>query len=1852
YPSQRIKFMLADADISVVVTQAEHQEKISTLDVESQTVHWVEIDTFMTVSYPPIADITYQGNAEDIAYLIYTSGTTGQPKGVLIPHRGISRLVKADNVVNFQADDKVVQLTSLVFDIAMFEIWGSLLSGTVLHILAKEMPQDIYQLAEILQHDSSMLCMTATVFKEVINATPYAFDQLRMLIFVGEAVSVDCAKELLARKEVQNLNITMINGYGPTENSIFSIYYEATSADDTACYVPIGQPLAQTQTYVVDKYQQLLPLGLLGELCLGGAGVAHGYLKRPQLNKTSFIGNPFHPERSLTLYRTGDQCHWLPDGHLMFIGRSDSQVKVRGVRVELSEIEHQLLTHMSISQATVLMYDKMLIAYVVARSETVIDIAAVKQYLQQRLYTYMIPSQIIVLDKLPVSINGKINKAHLPPPDTATLATGQAPQGTIEKQLANIWQRVFNRQAIGRTDDYFRLGGDSIIAMQIATLARQAGLGIKPSDILTHTTLADLSPWVQSMDTEQPETHKSTNNPVALTPMVKRSTLEDFPLAALTQAQLDKIITNYPQTEDIYPLSSLQQGLLFHALQTTAGHNYTIQLQWTHQGMLDKSAIQQAWQTLIQRHTALRTVIYCKTDEPMQIVLRPTDFACQWHDFRAVPAKKQQARFNTFLDLDSKTGFNFTQLPILRVNVFCFSETVYRITVTYHHIFIDGWSFSILLTELKQLYQSFICGQEAKLAPAPQFSRYIAWLKQQDVTEIQGYWQNYLSDFTNYHAFPLLTTSASNNTERMDQFDLFPLSDLLSKQLRQCTKKHGLTLNTISQGLWALLLSHYQQADEVIFGITMAARQNEVTDIDKMVGLLIDTVPLRVKLNDTKSLYDYLHQIQTDMLKSTHHQTTSLPAIQRWLDLPAKQALFDHILVFENYPMNDMSEEAFSFNNIEFGGNTHYPLTIIIIPGEIITLKFEYDMRRLTSEAVHAIAQHLQTLLTQAVAKMHLNLKANSPLSQVERQQLGVQWGRGAITEAGDISIPQLFSEQVIQHQHDIALVYEDQKFTYQQLNDQANQLANILRQKQHQPNQIVAVFMQRSAEIIVSLLAVLKAGSAFLNVDPEYPDERIKDILQDSLTRIIITKSNYDDRLQSLSANIAIDHLITMDSNDIIKAPTSFSARLQLTPEHLAYIIYTSGSTGKPKGIMQTHRTITNLIRWQSDCAHQGERITQFTNLSFDVSVQEIFYALLNGYQLHIVPTAIKQSIHRTLSFLAQNKINMLFLPTALLNLFAEEALRCQPALVALTTIIVAGEALRITPAIRQFFTKYAHISLINHYGPAETHVVTYYPLTSAPGQWPEAVPIGQPVANTHCYVLDTTLKPTAIGVPGDLYIGGAGLAQAYLNNDTLTQIKFIAHPENTKQRLYKTGDKAHWSAEGHLIYLGRGEDRQVKIRGFRVELAEIENHIQQFSETLSAIVLAKKDQLGKLCLIAYVVDSGGECTQQSLRFFMAHRLPAYMVPTTFVFLAQFPITKNGKIDYIGLPEPDRRQLTSASEYIAPRTELEAQIATIWLQILAIKRVRVEDDFFELGGHSLLALQMLAQIHQQFSVDLAVDTLLRAPTIAQLASVIGHAKQDEKTLTGAILTSQNNAIDSALIPFQESGRKSPVFLVHPIGGTVFWYLSLSKYMNPDQPFYGIQDPGVSTSSIDFQSIEALASFYIKAIRSVQAQGPYLLGGASAGGTIATEMARQLQAQGEHIAWLGLFDSWVSYPEALTHHRELFALQMQRQYNTLRDKFTDYKIHGFDALIKLQWQRVQILKRYRQTKINGPLTLFKAQTVTPLFQAIDVPYNNWDQYTDRPIECYSVPGDHESMFYKPNVYELAQQFNQILEHVA
>ena len=2064
YPRERLAFMLAESRAPWLLTQRHLVEGLPASNAQALCLDedWDEI----ALENEDNPKVTQQ--PESLAYLIYTSGSTGRPKGVMVSHRSLAAAYHSwRKPYLLDCSPSVLQTANFSFDVFTADVVRGLISGGRLVLCSRDTmlsPQNLYELmrAENVELAEFVPALMRPLL-QYVEETRQTLDFMRVFICGSDALYAEEYKKL---RRVCGDDARVFNSYGLTEATIDNIIFESSAVDvhlnGTA---PLGRPFAGVRVYLLDSQLQPVPVGITGELYVGGDCVARGYLKRPDLTAARFLPNHFAGEPGARLYQTGDLARFLADGNVEFLGRKDEQVKVRGYRIELGEIEATLKQHVRVRDAIVIAAsngngvqgvrgEKRLVAYVVVEGEHNQGTRQLREFLAESLSEHMIPSAFVFLDAMPVTPNGKIDRRALPAPDFSVGDTAQSehvddvPRTEAECILSGIWSELLKLERVGLRDNFFHLGGDSILSIQVVARARQSGLLLTPRQIFEHPTIAALacvaetisqttdeqgritghvsltpiqrwffeqnfpapahwnmsllleanerldtsliertvahllehhdalrlrfvredSGWRQSIangeeplrcvrtvdlsglageltgaaqlsaleaaaeeaqgeldlgdeslvrvvlfdlgasgqrllfvvhhlvvdgvswrilleDWEHvyrqlqsgervrlpskttsfqrwaerleqlaqrpevqkeldywtatsqctsrlpvdaqganiegsgrtfavslsinetnallqdvPEVYHTRIDDVLLTALVRafrrwtgedtllvelekhgreeifedvdlsrsvgwftsafpillklqhtdttlgddlKSTKEqlryiprsgigygllrylcrdeevarqmsvlpraevsfnylgqfdqtfqasglfqlaressagaargqrdreaqrgnllevnagifdgclraewtysaeihnsatveklahdfleelqeliahclstkagahtpsDFPLARLRQTQLDELLQTRKDAADLFHLSPMQQGMLFHVLYTPNTDLYLGQFSCALQGDLDADALGIAWQQTLNQHEVLRaSFIWENLDEPLQLIHESVCVPLEQHDWRGLPDDEQAERWEAFLTQERQRGFNLSMPPLMRLALVRLGSDSYRFAWTHHHLLLDGWSAALLLREVFNAYEALRRGEQVRAEPRRPFRDYIAWLDRQDLSKAEAFWRENLKGFDAPTPLVIDHTSVESDgdMEAVGESKV-QLSEEMTGCLQSLAREHGLTLNTILAGAWALLLNRYSQEETVVFGATVAGRPPSLPGVETMVGLFINTLPVRVRIDEKAELPAWLKVLQAEQVEVREYEYSPLVEVQGWSEVGHGRPLFESLLVFENYPLNAAAlKENLSLHleDVRSFDRTNYPLTIVAIPAEELCLQALYDRRRFTDDSIERLLGHLGTLLESIATRPSQTLAELQLLTPREREQVLVEWNKTARDYPPDLCLHEMFEAQVERTPERIAAVHVDEELTYQELNARANKLARYLRKLGVGPETCVGVLMERSLEMLVGLLAVLKAGGAYVPLDPEYPPERLGFMLADSGARTLLTQQRLANLLPAHGAR-----LICIDTEgQSIDAESAENLPCDVTVRNLAYVIYTSGSTGWPKGTAIEHRSAAIFSQWARESfepdAFAGT--LALTSICFDLSIFELFVPLHWGGKVIIVRDALHLS-----QVPAAHQVTLINTVPSAIN----ELLQLNDLPASAYVVNLAGEPLQ-QRLVQQLYERKTIKQIFNLYGPTEDTTYSTWGLMKCDSH--ESPTVGRPISNTQAYVLDRLGRPLPVGVPGELHLGGMGLARGYLGRPDLTAEKFIPDPFSVEPgaRMYCTGDLARFLPDGRIDFLGR-IDHQVKIRGYRIELGEVEAVLNEYPSVKTCVVMARAEADDDKRLVAYIIaHEGEEPGALELRSFLRARLLEHMVPSAFVLLDEMPLTPNGKINRRALPAPEVLRPEIEQRYVAPRNDIEVALVELWQEVLGINPIGVRDNFFDLGGHSLKATRLLSKVRSIFRTQLPLSVVFETTTVEALAcALVEHEAKPGQTAKIAQVLQRIKSISSS----------------------------------------------------------------------------------------------------------------------------------------------------------------------------------------------------------------------------------------------
>lgn len=1568
YPSARKRELLEDLQPAAVIVA-------SVADLGRQIpdgLAFIELDRIdlqqVAGSYEP-PDIAGQ----DLAYLIYTSGSTGKPKAAMLSHEGLVNYACWAGQTYLQNEPLDFALySSLSFDLTLTSIFVPLVLGARIRIYNEEPDAPGLEILSVFKDNAVDVVKLTPSHLELLVQQGFRCQRIRKLIVGGENFKTSTARAVIAG----GAEFEIYNEYGPTEATVGCMVHRYNPHVDNRDSVPIGLPAANTHIYVRDQYNQPVPPGVVGEMIISGPGVALGYWNRDELTAAKF---GIDPDTDSRLYRTGDLARWGHSG-IEFLGRADDQVKVRGVRVELGELEARLLEHPDVETAVAIVHRSsdpdtakggmsggaaLAACYV---SKAALSPGELKSYLQSKLPEFMVPTYLLHLDAMPLTRNGKIDRGALPDP-VSYRAPAEinfvSPTTPLQKQLAEIWQDVLNIPTIGAEDNFFELGGDSVGCIQIAAKAQEAGIALTPRAIFQHPTVTRLADSLGEDSAIVCNDHDVTKS-----------------IALAGTADIDRIRSTLGETEfatleEFYPLTPTQAGMLYHCLSSTHRGIYVGQVRSSLEGPLDIGSLRLAYEQLVGTHSVLRTRFFWQgLDEPLQSVVN-RDQAPNWQllDWSSKPVEEFAMEIDRLPERIRNNGFDLEAGPALRMTVVRESDTKVHLIWTTHHILFDGWSAYPLFNEWLTRYDGLL-GQAVSL-PAPRpFSDYVAWVNQQDKTRCNTFWADHLAGVGNGTLLPIGKTPAVESARR--EMHEVILSGRETAALEQLARKNQVTLNAVFQSAWGILLSRYCGQSDVVFGVTHSGRNAELTGIDRMIGLFINTLPVHLKVNSEAVLNDWLPQVQQALLDISEFEYSSLSDIQRTAGYYAEDPLFDSLVVFENYPSSvTHSLASVSLGPLSFTAPSHYPLAVLVYPDAEMKVHFIYDNARFDANEMSRLGGHLRCLLSAIANDAHCSIGSLPLLTETEEQALG-EWSNADKAPLPDKSIQQLIDLAAQRDPNDIAVACGTSRLSYGKLEQLSNSLANALLETGVTRGNLVGVVAHRTSATVVAILATLKAGAAFVPIDPLYPCARTQEIIADANLHLVLVDGDFqtgDSKTQVLDVNSLWSRSCT-------------GPAITTSPDDLAYVLYTSGSTGKPKGVMVSQRNIVHSTTARQ--RYYPDKVGAFLHLSsfaFDSAMAGLFWTLCDGGTLILPGDDHAHDVGFLLKQMAAHKAtHLLALPsfyTALLEAAHRDEFN------SLGVAIVAGEA---CPAglYELHRETCSDTELFNEYGPTEATVWSHvYQFRQDFAE--SRVPIGSAIDNVTQFVLDGEQRPVPIGVPGELVLGGPGIASGYLGKDVQTREKFVRLPhlrDAGDTLFYKTGDIVSWRPDGSLDFLGRIDD-QLKIRGHRIEPGEIESALLQHPAVIAVSVgtLAKEPADSAAALVAWYVADRGLADPDLVR--QVEDLPSFMRPDKFIAIDEIPLLPNGKIDRRKLTNEYADFAPAVRPYRAPESTIEKRLCSVWQSILKIDKVGLDDNFFALGGESIAALRVAAQMHRH-GYNLKLKDVVSTASLRALADTIG----------------------------------------------------------------------------------------------------------------------------------------------------------------------------------------------------------------------------------------------------------------------
>ncbi|MCK4258234.1 MAG: amino acid adenylation domain-containing protein, partial [Halanaerobiales bacterium] len=1586
YPVSRVKGILSDSGAKVLLTKSTYLED-EIVDEYEGTI--IELDTEMDkITSEKHEDLNLEINMNNLAYVIYTSGSTGKPKGAMVEHIGMMNHIQSKiNDLQLTEDSIVAQNSSHCFDISVWQFFVALTIGGKTCIYENELLFDAKNLiARIIADRVTILEVVPSFLSVMLDYLEENYQQLeliRYLLVTGEAIKQHLVKRWFNRYP----EIKMVNAYGPTEASDDITHHIMEKAPEKI-NVPIGKPVQNFNIYIVDKNMHFCPIGVKGEIWVSGVGVGRGYLNNPERTSQSFREDPFIEEKGVRLYKTGDLGCWSEDGVVEFFGRIDYQVKIRGYRIELGEIEQVLTKHPQVKETVVIdrtdeSGDKYLCAYLVMTSD--LDVIELREFLLKTLPDYMVPSYFIYLDELPLNANKKIDRKALPD-IKGNIETGRKyipPTNITEEKLVLIWTDMIGIDKIGINDNFFELGGQSLKAIAlVGKIYKEFNLDIPLRDIFQYPTIKEMAEYIieKSSDVE--------NNQNLELDKKDSTDLKHFFMSYDGNREGEEYLE-----EEYYEASSAQKRMFALNQFAKDSTNYNMPTILKIEGDLDVQRVEEAFMHLVKRHEALRTSFDIVNEEVVQRVHKEVDFIIPCMELEK---GNEERIINEFI-----RPFDLNMAPLIRVELFKLAEGEYLFLFDIHHIISDGITNDIIWYEFSQLYN----GNELEKLQI-QYKDFSKWqnnlLKSGVMKKQEEYWLDFFKGEIPKLAIPTDFKRPHIQNFEGDYLD-FKIGTKINEKVSKLMSDTGATLYMVLLAAYNALLFKYTGQADIVVGSPISGRP--YAELENIVGMFVNTLAMRNFPKSDIKFKEFLIEVKENALKAYENQDYQFEELVNKLNIQrdaSRNPLFDTMLVLQNMGRNDVEISGLKLTPYELEKRTA-KFDLVLTAEEVkdeINLNISYKTGIFKKETIERLGRYYLKVMEEIANHSDLLIKDIDILPKEEKEKILINFNSRVANYPKEKTLHQLFEEQVEKSPHKIAVRFKDEQITYEELNIQAEFLARVLIERGVRVDQVVGLVVERSLEMIVAMLGVLKAGVAYLPINPVYPEERIKYMLKDSGANITLTQRKIFDKIRFEGELIALEDLNISTAIDLPENRLITPIReTGLSSSNLAYVIYTSGSTGQPKGVMVEHRTVINLLYAMNEefasTIGPEDNCLSLANISFDVSVNEIYLPLIVGARLVIFDNQKMLDVVKLANLICKESISFAYIPPTILKELAT-LLKARGENVTLNKLLVGVEPIKDF-VLEDYLEINKAIKIVNGYGPTETTIWASAHIYKSHQSEGRNVPIGKPLTNTQIYILDNNYHPVPIGVAGEVYIAGNGVTRGYLNKQKLTEEKFLKNPFNPDQRIYRTGDLARWLDCGEIQFVGR-IDHQVKIRGYRIEPGEIEAQLLQHSNIKETVVIDREDLTVGKYLCAYIVLEK-EMVLDDIKEYLAKKMPEYMIPTYFVELKELPLTVNGKINRKSLPSPDLSNI-SKSEYIPPTDELERRLVSVWSDLLGVEKIGIMDNFFNLGGQSLLAILLIGRIFKELNVEVPLTEIFTNPNIKGLASYIRNSHQKEKAMS------------------------------------------------------------------------------------------------------------------------------------------------------------------------------------------------------------------------------------------------------------
>ena len=1806
YPVSRKEYILKDTNVKALLTQSDYMFDLSYYEGGIFAMD-VQLDSLENPTTAP--EITVL--PDHLVYIIYTSGSTGNPKGVMVTHGNLQHSL-APRGNTYSPIKCFLLLSSVAFDSSVAGIFSTLTTGGTLCITSSSDIANVNFIAAlIVSQKVSHLLTVPSYYKLLLNALSDKESSIEQVTVAGETCPISLIEDHFKSKIGQS-GCDLFNEYGPTECSVWSSVHQYEEGKPVTA--TIGKPIANTRIYILNETEDLVPLGVIGELHIGGNGVTKGYLNNPDLTAQKFVKDPFS-EAGL-MYKTGDLGRWNAAGEIEFLGRKDNQVKVRGYRIELGEIQYAVEQYSLVEAAVVLVKenktgDNELYAYLLEKEA--INTSDLKNHLKDLLPSYAVPAHFITLDAFPLTPNGKIDTKALLEiggSETGRGAEYAAPQTAEEIALVNIWETVLDKKKIGINDRFFDLGGDSIKVLKIVNgIYNEMQLEITISDIYTNDCISQLSDFIRnnraSLDVKKTTVTGTGNQGLEAIDFIKNSVL-----ASLNGIDADAV-------EDVYPMSDIQKGMIYESLKYEGASIYHDQM-INHREFkdFDVSVFRKAMQLMTEKHEILRTGFNLQDyDQEVQILYKQVEIPVVYEDLSQLQSLKEQEKvIAAFLQSELLHPFDVTQAPLFRMAAFNLGNDTIVFVSQCHHAIIDGWSDSLLLTEINNVYLKLL--EIPSFKPAKLQSSHkdymLHQLQDKRKEETAAFWTNELNDYNRLDLF---------TEKEADDFKLFSFEKKDLAKIESLKKAYGIRLKELALSAFVYTLKLYSYSNDITIGLVVNTRP-ALPDADGMLGCFLNTIPFRLEVNRDLSGEDLLLLVKQKLIEISNFSDMSLASIAsvtneiKGMNNPFFDIIFNYVDFYSYDALEEQSKEkeASYLENRELTlngkgvTNTYFDFTVNNTDNAAL---FDFAQTRALVNKIELseIESVYKKVFRHIVEHPESSLKELDHLSDEEKEIYENKKQNDFVNENEDQTVLDLFKRQVLLNPDYPALHHNGINISYAELDQKSNQLGNYLKKQGIGKEDFVAILLDRSIEMLVSIFGIIKAGAAYVPLDEGYPQQRIDFILKDTAAKAIISKPSL---LENFSEE-SFPKTILIDTDwDTIAQESLAETDHNLTSNTLIYSIYTSGTTGNPKGVFIEHKGVLNLAnslikRYK---IQKEEKILAFSNYVFDASVEQIFIALTSGATLVLCDKEDLLDNEKFADLLMEKEITHIDVtPTYLENVI--------PNKYHLNRVVVGGEECSISLARKWA----AHTDFYNSYGPTETTVSsTIYAYDKENDKDLNRLPIGKPIENTTIYILDNALQIAKTGVVGEMYIGGIGVSRGYINQEALTKERFVTNPFAKEETLYRTGDLCCRLSDGNIQFFGRADD-QVKIRGYRIELGEIENAFLQQKITTSVAVLAKANKLGEKEIVAYLVPDE-HYDVKNIRTRLKSILPYFMIPSYFVPVEEIPFTKSRKVDRNKLLAIEIHKTDSLRALVPPENETENTILQIWQDILEKRDISVMDNFFEIGGYSLKAIKLKAMLRRKLGLDISIKDLYNAPTIRELA-------QGKKTSNAAV------------IHLHAGDPQNTIYFIPPILGNSIIYHPLAKVLGNEFNSIGLQYKGLEPEEELTQSIEQMAGYFSAEIKKRQSNQPFVVLGYSMGASIAFEVVKELEKQYDAIE-LVLVDRPTSLNESNdTEHIDQQANWLLDEYQKGIDLSKDQKA----SVLSFMKNNLQLDNQYTlQGKISSTIYVLESAE-----NELKSNMKDWQDYTNGALVHDYLPGTHWEAFNGNNFDKYVEIFKSIIQ---